>query len=76
MIKSLYSKILFVIGFVGLMLTLASVHLNAGPLDRPNDSSISVTSSLIQTDIKGLNQSESPGLLAQDMRTRGVWGTS
>ncbi len=74
MIKSLYSKILFVIGFVGLMLTLATVHLNAGPLDRPNDSSISVTSSLIQTDIKGLNRSESPGLLAQEHEERGEYG--
>jgi len=65
MIKTTYSTMLLVIGFLVLMLMLPSAHLNAGPIDNPNDSPASSISNVNQTDIKGLNQSESPLLMAQ-----------
>ncbi len=66
MIKPLHSRILLVIGFMAVVLMLTSVHLNAGPVDNHNDSSISVISSITQTDLKDINQSVAPGLLAQE----------
>ena len=65
MIKTTYSTMLLVIGFLALMLMLPSAHLNAGPIDNPNGSPASSISNVNQTDIKGLNQSESPLLMAQ-----------
>jgi len=65
MIKTTYSTMLLVIGFLALMLMLPSAQLNAGPIDNPNDSPASSISNVNQTDIKGLNQSESPLLMAQ-----------
>ena len=65
MIKTTYSTMLLVIGFLALMLMLPSAHLNAEPIDNPNDSPASSISNVNQTDIKGLNQSESPLLMAQ-----------
>ncbi|MGC9967198.1 MAG: hypothetical protein ABSE08_17505 [Syntrophobacteraceae bacterium] len=65
MIKTTYSTILLVIGFLALMLMLPSAHLKAGPLDKSNDSPTSSIFNVNQTDIKGLNQSESPLLMAQ-----------
>ena len=53
MIKQTHSETLLVIAFAALMLTLPTVHLNAGPID------------VNQTDIKGSNQSEAPRLMAQ-----------
>ena len=65
MIKTTYSKVLLVIGFLALMLMLSIAHLNAGPIDKPNDCPTSSISNVQQTDIKGLNQSESALLMAQ-----------
>jgi len=65
MIKTTYSTMLLVIGFLALMLMLPSAHLNAGPMDNPNGSPASSISNVNQTDLKGLNQSESPLLMAQ-----------
>jgi len=65
MIKTTYSTMLLVIGFLALMLMLPSAHLKAGPLDKSNDSPTSSIFNVNQTDIKGLNQSESPLLMAQ-----------
>jgi hypothetical protein len=65
MIKPPYSTILLVIGFLALMLALPSAHLKAGPIDKSNDSPTSSIFNVNQTDIKGLNQSESPLLMAQ-----------
>jgi hypothetical protein len=65
MIKTAYSTMLLVIGFLALMLMLPSAHLNAGPIDNPNVSPASSISNVNQTDLKGLNQSESPLLMAQ-----------
>ena len=65
MIKTTYSTMLLVIGFLAVMLMLPSAHLNAGAIDNPNDSPAYSISNVNQTDIKGLNQSESPLLMAQ-----------
>ena len=65
MIKTTYSTMLLVIGFLAVMLMLPSAHLNAGAIDNPNDSPASSISNVNQSDIKGLNQSESPLLMAQ-----------
>jgi hypothetical protein len=65
MIKTTYSTMLLVIGFLALTLMLPSAHLNAGPIDNPNGSPASSLSNVNQTDFKGLNQSESPLLMAQ-----------
>ncbi|MFZ2448818.1 MAG: hypothetical protein WAW37_20845 [Syntrophobacteraceae bacterium] len=58
MIKQTSSRILLTIAFVALMLTLPVAHLNAEPID------------VNQADIKGLNQSEAPRLMAQATETR------
>ena len=65
MIKTTYSTMLLVIGFLAVMLMLPSAHLNAGAIDTPNDSTAYSISDVNQTDIKGLNQSESHLLMAQ-----------
>ena len=65
MIKTTYSTMLLVIGFLALMLMLPSAHLNAGPIDNPNGSPASSISNVNQTDLKGSNQTESPFLMAQ-----------
>ena len=65
MIKTTYSTILLVIGFLALMLMLPTAHLNAGPINNPNDSPASSISNVNQTDLKGSNQTESPFLMAQ-----------
>ena len=65
MIKTTYSTMLLVIGFLAVMLMLPSAHLNAEAIDNPNDSPAYSISNINQTDIKGLNQSESPLLMAQ-----------
>jgi hypothetical protein len=65
MIKTTYSTMLLVIGFLALMLMLPSAHLNAGPIDNPNGSPASSISNVNQTDLKGLNQTESTLLMAQ-----------
>jgi hypothetical protein len=65
MIKSPYSKIPLMIAFLALMIALPSGHVNAGPIDKLIDSSTSSACTARQTDINALNQSESPGLMAQ-----------
>ena len=65
MIKTAYSTMLLVIGFLALMLMLPSAHLNAGPIDNSNDSPASSISNVNQTDPKDLNQTESTLLMAQ-----------
>ena len=65
MIKTTYSTMLLVIGFLALMLMLPSAQLNAGPIDNPNGSPASSISNVNQTDLKGSNQTESPFLMAQ-----------
>jgi hypothetical protein len=70
MIKTTYSTMLLLIGFLALMLMLPSASLNAGPIDNPNGSPASSISSVNQTDIKGLNQSESTLLMAQTTEER------
>jgi hypothetical protein len=65
MIKTTYSTMLLVIGFLAVMLMLPSAHLNAGAIDNPNDYPAYSISNVNQSDIKGLNQSESPLLMAQ-----------
>ncbi|MGA2228494.1 MAG: hypothetical protein ABSH41_29010 [Syntrophobacteraceae bacterium] len=65
MIKTTYSAMVCVIGFLALMLILPSAHLNAKNIDNPNDSPGSWISNVSQTDIKTLNQLESHGLMAQ-----------
>ena len=65
MIKTTYSTMLLVIGFLAVMLMLPSAHLNAGAIDNPNVFPAYSISNVNQTDIKGLNQSESPLLMAQ-----------
>jgi cytoskeletal protein RodZ len=65
MTKTTYSTMLLVIGFMALMLMLPSAYLNAAPIGNPNNSPASPVSNVNQTDIKGLNQSESPLLIAQ-----------
>ncbi len=61
MIKTTYSTMLFVIGFMALIFMLPSAYLNAETIGNP-PAPVSITN---QTDIKGLNQSESPLLMAQ-----------
>ena len=65
MIKTTYSTMLLVIGFLALMLMLPSAHLNAGPIDNPNGSPASSISNVNQTDLKGLNQTESTLLMVE-----------
>jgi hypothetical protein len=65
MMRTTYSTMFLVIGFLALMLMLPSAHINAGPIDNPNGSLASSISNVNQTDLKGLNQSESPLLMAQ-----------
>ncbi len=65
MVKPPHSTILLVLVFLALMLALPSAHLYAGPIDKPNDSPTSSICNAQQTDIEGLNQSESPRLMAQ-----------
>ena len=65
MIKTTYSTMLLVIGFMALMLMLPSAYLNAGPIDNPNGSQASSISNVNQTDLKDLNQTESTLLMAQ-----------
>ena len=61
MIKTTYSTMLLVIGFLAVMLMLPSAHLNAGVMDNPSDSPVYSISNINQTNIKG----ESPFLMAQ-----------
>src|SRR5208337_2132045 len=61
MMKTTYSTMLLVIGFMALMLMLPSAYLNAELTSNPNNSPVSIS----QTDTKGLNQLESPLLMAQ-----------
>lgn len=65
MIKTTYSTMLLVIGFLAVMLMLPSAHLNAAAIDNPIDSPAYSMSNVNQSDIQGLNQSESPLLMAQ-----------
>lgn len=65
MIKTTYSTMLLVIGFLAVMLMLPSARLNAWAIDNPNDSPAYSMSNVNQSDIKSLNQSESPLLMAQ-----------
>jgi len=60
-----YSTMLLVIGFLAIMFMFPSAPRNAGPIDNPNDSPASLISNVNQTDIKGLNQTESTLLMAQ-----------
>ncbi len=59
--KTTYSTMLLVIGFMALMLMLPSAYLNAELTSNPNNSPVSIS----QTDTTGLNQLESPLLMAQ-----------
>jgi len=61
MMKTTYATMLLVIGLMALIFMLPSVYLNAEPIGNP----ASPVSIINQTDIKGLNQSESPLLMAQ-----------
>lgn len=65
MIKTTYSTILVAMGFLALMLMLPSAYLNAETTGSPNNSPVSMTSNVNQSDIKGFNQLESPLLMAQ-----------
>jgi hypothetical protein len=65
MTKMTYSTMLLVIGFLAIMFMFPSAPRNAGPIDNPNDSPASLISNVNQTDIKGLNQTESTLLMAQ-----------
>ena len=65
--KTTYSTMLLLIGFMAIMLMLPFAYPNAGAIDNPNNSPASPLSNINQTDIKGLNQSESPLLMAQAM---------
>lgn len=65
MIKTTYSTMLLAIGVLALMLMIPSAHLNAAPIGNPNYSPASPISNVNRTGIKGLNQSESPLLIAQ-----------
>ena len=60
MIKTTYSTMLLVIGFLAVMLMLPSARLNAWAIDNPNDSPAYSMSNVNQSDIKSLNQSGSP----------------
>jgi hypothetical protein len=61
MIKTTYSTMLLVIGFMALIFMLPSANLNAETIGN-QAATVSITN---QTDMKGLNQSESPLLMAQ-----------
>jgi len=63
--KKTYSTLLLVTGFMALMLVLPFAHLNAEPAGNPNNSAVSLTSNVNQSDIPGFNQLESPLLMAQ-----------
>jgi len=63
--KATYSTMFLVIGFMAIMLMLPFAYPNAGTIDNPNNSPASPVSSINQTDVKGLNQLESPLLMAQ-----------
>ena len=65
MIKTIYSAMLLVIGFLAVMLMLPFAYLNAEPIGNPNNSPVSPIFNVNQSDIKGLNQSESSLLMAQ-----------
>ncbi len=65
MIKTTYSTILVAMGFLALMLMLPSAYLKAEPIGNPNNSPVSPIFNVNQSDIKGLNQSQSPLLMAQ-----------
>jgi hypothetical protein len=65
MIKTTYSPMLLVIGFMALMLMLPFGYLNAEPIGNPNNSPVTPISNVNQSDIKGLNQLGSPFLMAQ-----------
>jgi len=65
MIKTTYSTMLVALGFLALMLMLPSAYLNAEPIGNPNNSPVSLISNVNQSDIKDLNQLESPLLMAQ-----------
>ena len=65
MTKMTYSTMLLVIGFLAIMFMFPSAPRNAGPIDNPNDSPASLISNVNQTDIKGLNQTESTLLMVQ-----------
>ena len=65
MIKTTYSTMLVAMGFLALMLMLPSAYLNAESTGNSNNSPVSLISNVNQSDIKGLNQSESPLLMAQ-----------
>jgi hypothetical protein len=67
MMKTTYSTMLLVIGFMALMLMLPSAYLNAESTGSSNNSPVSLTSNINQSDIKGFNQSESPLLMANTM---------
>ncbi len=63
--KTIYSTMLFAIGFLAVVLMFPSAHLRAEPIGNPNNSPAYATSNVNQPDIKGVSQSESPLLLAQ-----------
>ena len=65
MIKTTYSTMLLVIGSLAVMLMLPSAYLKAGPIGNPNDSTVSTTLNVNQSDVKSLNQSASSLLMAQ-----------
>ncbi|MGC9967233.1 MAG: hypothetical protein ABSE08_17695 [Syntrophobacteraceae bacterium] len=65
MIKPRCPRILLVITFLALTLTLSSVYLYAGPIDTPGASQTFSKSNVEQIDVKSLNQSGHPGLMAQ-----------
>ena len=65
MIKTTYLTMLLAIGFLAVMLMLPFAYLNAEPIGNPNNSPVSPIFNVNQSDIKGLNQSESPLLMAQ-----------
>ena len=65
MIKTIYSTILVAMSFLALMLMSPSAYLSAEPLGNPNNPTVSPIFNVNQSDIKGLNQSESPLMMAQ-----------
>ena len=65
MIKTTYSTMLLALGFLALMLMMPSAQLNAAPIGDQNNSPASPVSNVNRTDIGGLNQLESPLLIAQ-----------
>lgn len=63
--KKTYSTLLLVTGFMAVMLMLPFAHLNAEPAGNPNNSPVSLTYNVNQSDIQDFNQSESSLLMAQ-----------